>query len=636
MSLKLFEGGDDLNEDISKIEINKDFARRYEHNKKREDLQRLEELKKKGIVEDSSDSDSDESSSDESEANKLINSRSDLKFFNALIKVKNQDPQLKNKEAKLFESEDQQEDEGKKEKKEKEKPLYLKDVTAKHLIEEGPEFEDKEAKRRITVKSYSEEQEELRKAFLVAAEQALDADDEGDLLKEKESKNIEDEDDENAIEVQKKLDEYFGKDDNLDENEMFLKDYFRNKMWLDEGESEKGLDEADLDFSEDEEEIEKQEDYEREYNFRFEENAGDRVLGHSRVVEGSVRKKENARKTQRKSREERKAQAEFERKEELKHLKNLKKKEMKEKLQKIQETAGIGADTVCLLDEDDLEEDFDPEEYDRKMKEAFNDDYYDADDVDPEFENDNEEDGGDLEKPDFRKEDELLGLPNGWDDVSGSGDGFLAVRERNLKCRAENADQIEQSVEDEAIHEEGKRKKKRKLSKLEEQVLNKELEEYYKLDYEDTIGELRTRFKYREVKPKRYGLTAEEIIMMDDKELNQYVSLKKLAPYKEKEWKVPRNKMVDQKQRVKLLLQGKASNDQKTGKNTMKVDEKKSKKAALSNENEKAHKEESNGDMSNLSRRSKRRRRQAELKIPQNRLMAYGKIPSKSKSKKNH
>lgn len=36
---------------------------------------------------------------------------------------------------------------------------------------------------------------------------------------------------------------------------------------------------------------------------------------------------------------------------------------------------------------------------------------------------------------------------------------------------------------------------------------------------------------------------------------------------------------------------------------------------------------------STLSRRSKRRRRQAELKLSRSRLMAYGKISSKSKSK---
>ncbi|CAL5333271.1 unnamed protein product [Camellia sinensis] len=306
-------------------------------------------------------------------------------------------------------------------------------------------------------------------------------------------------------------------------------------------------------------------------------------------------------------------QVEFERKEELKHLK---KKEMREKLRKIRDTAEINENWVCLLDEDDLEVEFDPEEHDRKMKEAFNDDYYDADDADPEFGSDRDEDGDEFEKPDFDKEEELLGLPKGWDDTSVSGDGFLAARERNLKRRAEN----------EGHHEQTEKEK---------EILDKELEEYYKLDYEDTVGDLKTRFKYRDVGAKRYGLPTEEILMLDEKELNQYVSLKKLAPYREKEWKVPRNQVLNQKQRNKLLLQGKILNDKKIGKN-LKIDDKKSTTVAVYKEKEKAQVKESNGYISNLSRRSKRRNRQAELKLSTSRLMAYGKIPSKSKSKKKH
>ncbi|KAL6984401.1 hypothetical protein U1Q18_017778 [Sarracenia purpurea var. burkii] len=650
MGMKLFEESDVSDEDLSKIEINKEFARRYEYNKKREDLQKLEELKKKGLVEDSSDTESDdESLSGEAAKDELINSKQDLEFLNALIKVKNHDPELKNKETKLFETddeedeeeEDNQEEQGKGEKGKRDKkgdPLYLRDVTARLLIEEGPEFEEKEEKSRV--KSYLEEQEDHGMAVYDATEKFLEVDDGGEVVKMKEIRNVgdEDDDDDDTGEVKKKLDEYFGKDDNLDEKEMFLKEYFRNRMWVDEGKDMKAVeDEKALGFSEDEEEIEKQEDYERDFNFRFEENAGDRVLGHSRFVEGSVRKKTSARKVQRKSKEERMAQAEFERKEELKHLKNLKKKEMKEKLRKIRDTAGIGENWVCPLDEDDLEEEFDPEDYDRKMKEAFNDDYYDANDVDPEFGSDKEEDG-ESDKPNFDKEDELLELTKGWDDLPGSGDGFLAVREQNLKRRAENEGRYENIIEEKVVPEKGKSNKKQKMPNLEKEIIDKELEEYYKLDYEDTIGDLKTRFKYKEVGAKRYGLRTEEILVLDDKELNGYVSLKKLAPYREKEWKVPRNvrHKYHQKHINKLLLQDK-SNDLKAGKKSLRVENKKSTRLSASEENEKEQVVKSNGDdMRHLSRRGRRRHRHVALKLSQSRLMAYGKIPSKSKSKKKH
>ncbi|XP_059641494.1 uncharacterized protein LOC132283548 [Cornus florida] len=633
--MKLFDDSDSSDDDvgkISKIEIDEEFARRYEHNKKREDLQRLAELKKKGLAGEESDSDSDDSDESSSEDFDL-GKKDDLKFFDALLKVKNKDPGLENKDAKLFESETEEESEESEDEeglgRKKVKPMYLKDVTAKLLIEEGPEFEENEENEKV--KSYADEQEELKKAFLDAVGEAMD-DDDGELLKEKANDSNADEDDsDDDVEIQTKLDEYFGDDDKLDENEKFLKDYFRNKMWVDESKGENPLVEDVLGISDDEEEIEKQDDYEREFNFRFEEKAGDRVLGHSRVVEGSVRKKENARKTQRKSKEERMAHAEVERKEELKRLKNLKKKEMNEKLRKIRETAGIGEDVSCSLDLDDLEKEFDPEDYDRKMKEAFDDDYYEANDVDPEF---GSEDDSEAEKPDFDKEDELLGLSKGWDCVSGSGDGFIAARERTLKRKADSGSNNDQVGGEELVPKDGKQKKKQKMSSLEKEVLDKELEEYYKLDYEDTIEDLKTRFRYKVVNPQKFGLSAEEILMMDDKELNQYVSLKKLSPYREKEWRVARTKIHNLKQRNKLVLEEEKLNGQKTGRRTSRDDGQRMTTVTGAAEHGKAQLEESNDDMSKLSRKSKRRRRQAEFKLSQSRLLAYGKIPSKPKNKK--
>lgn len=623
MVWKLFDDDDD--EKLDKIEINEDFARRYAHNKKREDLQRLEELKKKGLVDDDDDEEEDtSSSSEEEEQEEDLNPSTNLKFFDGLLKIKKGDPVLNKKDAKLFDSESESDE--KELKMKKKKPMYLKDVVSKHLIEEGPEFgdEEEEEEEKKKVKTYSEEQDDLRQEFLNAVK---GNEDEEDLFKVKE-------DTEYGLEVAdteftNKLDEFFGEDDKLDEETVFLKDFFRKEMWRDDKKGKRGDVMEEVEFSEDEEEIERQEDYEREFNFRFEENAGDRVWGHSRKVEGSVRKKTNARKLQRERKEDRMVQAEEERKEELKRLKNLKKKEMKEKLQKIKETAGIGDDGVCLLDVNDLEEEFDPDEYDRKMKTAFGDAYYDADDVDAEFGSDKDE----LEKPDFDKEDELLGLPKGWDNVDEPRDGFLSTREKLLKAieneghHEQTTDDNKESGDDNEVAEEGKRKKKRKRTNTAMKEVREQLmEEYYKLDYEDTIGDLKTRFKYRPVKAKRFGLAPVEVLMMEDKELNQYVPLKKIAPYREKEWKVPRIKMFQLKTGPKGVSEV-PNSDKKP-----KFDNKE--KVGGETDDWKREPEESNGDTNKQSRRSRKRKKQAEHNLSTSRLKAYSANPSGSNSKK--
>lgn len=109
MGIDLFDSCDPGTNDVdlSNIEVDQQYARRLEHNKKREALQRYEELKKRGLAGNSSDS--DESSLDDGDDDPVDSGKRDLQFFNALVRVRKEDPGILQKDAKIYSSD---EDEG--------------------------------------------------------------------------------------------------------------------------------------------------------------------------------------------------------------------------------------------------------------------------------------------------------------------------------------------------------------------------------------------------------------------------------------------------------------------------------------------------------------------------------------------
>jgi protein KRI1 len=87
-------------------------------------------------------------------------------------------------------------------------------------------------------------------------------------------------------------------------------------------------------------------------------------------------------------------------------------------------------------------------------------------------------------------------------------------------------------------------------------------DEVLALGFEDVIaGGVKTRMRYREVPAQDFGLEADEILLLDDGDLNKYVGLKRLAPYREAEWQVPPN----MRKRVLRELRSKLKRELKEG-----------------------------------------------------------------------
>lgn len=96
-------------------------------------------------------------------------------------------------------------------------------------------------------------------------------------------------------------------------------------------------------------------------------------------------------------------------------------------------------------------------------------------------------------------------------------------------------------------------------------LVQKYMDEVYALDFNDMVrmvhrllrnpniiqvGDLPTRFKYVEVPASSYALDPVEMLLATDKELNEYMSIKRLAPYKTKQnWDKDRTaKLMELKQ----------------------------------------------------------------------------------------
>ncbi|XP_014748717.1 PREDICTED: protein KRI1 homolog, partial [Sturnus vulgaris] len=547
-----------------KLRVNAAFAERYGRYRRREELQRLRD--RYGDTGDSGDSDSD--SSESSGDDVALDPREEREFYRTLALLKTRDPRIYREDTTFYtqqESGGEEEDEEEEEEEEEErpaKPMFLKDYERKVVLEKEGKYVDEEdeedeetaAKRRKveSSQSYAEEQRALKesfRAFVADSEEEEEEEEGGALLRprvrSREEKAQEEEQylrwlrgqAEPPPEPLQDLEplQKFWSDPALEPGERFLRDYLLgNGFREEEEEGDEGASLPSLEDSSDEGEqfLERQQEFERRHNFRFEEPGAAQIQTFPRQIPTSVRRRDERRKEKREQVRERKKKERARRREELKQLKNLKREELAARIARIRDASGSDA---FGLSHSLLQEDFDPARHDRLMAEWFGDEYYGR---------------GEEEKPQFEEEEGLDDDWN-WDSWTGREEG-----EPQTEPHCEDpdfvmdADYVPEPPPDPAappgrappeVSFGKKRRKTRFREALEREKppfdpasgpFEQYLDEFYGLDFEDMVGDLPCRFKYRRVLPCDFGLTTDEILAADDKELNRWCSLRKTCMYR--------------------------------------------------------------------------------------------------------
>uniref|UniRef100_A0A182QY25 Protein KRI1 homolog n=1 Tax=Anopheles farauti TaxID=69004 RepID=A0A182QY25_9DIPT len=557
--INLFNESDQEDTEEVEFRTNRDYAKHYDEFRKKEILGQLKNLKEE--VGSESDSSDDETTDDE-----IVDPEFDKEFFRTLAFLKRKDKNKYTEKPTFFENVKPIEEVALTKRHHKEKPMTVKDYERKVMLERGGVFEDEEedgshgvqrAESPTAVEEERKIKDEIKQALSKLGDDDSDEDDAkpakgGGLLKERVK---------SAAEAEKEQSDYiqwladkkaleppseevkvleplknFWSSEKLSKEDAFLKDYILNKRFVQASGEVPTYDEI-VATSEDEEELEKQEEYERKYNFRFEEPDTDFIKQYPRSVDDSVRVEHNKRREQRQALKERKQREKEQQRRELEELKAVKLREIREKIQRLKE---IAATDNLAMNEDDLESEFDPDEHDRRMQRMFNDEYYGVDEGD--------------QKPEFPELDEELGIENydverindeTVDDVPHCEDDDF-VMDCDYDPTTKSAKETHQQELLEATRagkKKGRRQSKfREMLKAEKPLFDPEdektygeyIDEYYKLDYEDMIGDIPCRFRYVETVPNDFGLTIEEILKANTRDLNKWASVKKTVQLRPK------------------------------------------------------------------------------------------------------
>ncbi|CAP94465.1 hypothetical protein EN45_021180 [Penicillium chrysogenum] len=517
------------------FKVNEDYARRFEHNKKREEVARLEAKYGKSSSlgnrpgEDSEDSDSEEEDDDAELATLAL----DAEISATLNAIRSKDPRVYDKDSSFYTEFNPEEAAAGK--GPKEKSMTLRQYHTENLLSGVNPAEEEN-----TPKTYAQEQADLKNAIVKEMHGAADKSDEemedgDDFMVRKPGQDV------SLPKSEIKLDI-----ENADKDpETFLSNFLSARAWIPTDKQE--LHPFDSDEDDD---VDRAEAIEEAYNFRFEDpnKMNEVIVTHSRDLTNkqSVRREEkSARKKLRDAERALKEEEKKQRETEKNRLRKLKTEELQKKVEQIKEVAGLRASE--FTDEDwsrFLDASWDDSNWEAEMQKRFGEEYYAG------------EEGGDSENEGGKKK-KLPKKPT-WDDDIDIKDLIPDYEDEEEQPTLELSE-AEAEDDDEAS---GSKKK----SKAEEKRIQKREARKDRLRIEDAVernldlditllpGATKknaTKFRYRETSPQSFGLTARDILMADDTQLNKFAGLKKLATFREEEQKRRDQRKLGKKARLR-------------------------------------------------------------------------------------
>lgn len=515
-------------------------------------------------------------SEEEDDEGVFASEKLDAQIQATLHAIRSKDPRVYDEKAIFYADDDEEPQDTSRSLEQKTKPMYLSDYHRRNLLEGGTNADLSMGNEKIL--TYAQQQDDLRKTIVKEMHATVNEDDDisiqAKLRKVMYEGSSEGSDDAENFLIRKAPNE--GTDaltTNIKRStdppniqtaekdpESFLSNFLSARAWVPSAGSNFQPFESDNDDDD-----QRAEAFEEAFNLRFEDPKGsnEKLLSHARDAAARYSVRKETLNNRKKSREVERAKKDADKREREKdkaRLRKLRIAEAEEKIQKIKDAAGLRG---SQLEDQDwitfLDEGWDDNRWEEEMRRRFGDDYYAGHDLqedeslttktNPKIKKPKWQDDIDITDliPDFGGKDgnlqhRLTLADKGLDsDISGPSSG-VDIAEEVIQGSQQTNRQIRKQAGD------FKNEARRQRRKVEQHVDKR-------LNVDETLSGFGTKhtghFRYRETSPLTYGLTAHDILMATDSQLNQYTGLKKMATFRDAEKKRKDKRRLGKKARLR-------------------------------------------------------------------------------------